>query len=213
MLMHRESGHGAGGGATSVFRRATIKAVTDWKLHSLVTKGYQVYNGYLARSVTALTMTTQTLASKSITAPDLTVRPPRSLRCRLGGYTILPRMLDKCRAVIAGTAGEYHFNCPLDQQFIAFVGIDAVAFKAELSLGRTDTEMLNWVQKNAAHPRADWEIEAWSNYQQRRQPLSDPDTLSFFSGLLATISTSRTDVHAWADLLDLDDHVSFGGTA
>ena len=40
-------------------------------------------------------------------APNLTQRPPRSPRVRLGGYTILPRLLDKARAVIAGTAGEY----------------------------------------------------------------------------------------------------------
>ena len=35
-------------------------------------------------------------------APDLTQRPPRSPRVRLGGYTILPRLLDKARATIAG---------------------------------------------------------------------------------------------------------------
>ena len=40
-------------------------------------------------------------------APNLTQHPPRSPRVRLGGYTILPRLLDKARAVIAGTAGEY----------------------------------------------------------------------------------------------------------
>jgi len=35
-------------------------------------------------------------------APDLTQRPPRSPRVRLGGYVILPRMLDKGRATING---------------------------------------------------------------------------------------------------------------
>ena len=158
-------------------------------------------------------MNTRTSPVRTVADPDLTVRPPRSLRCRLGGYAILPRTLDKCRAVIAGTAGEYHFNCPLDRQFFAFCGIDADAFKAELSRGRSDGEMLGWIQKNAAHPRAAWEIEAWSNYQERRPPLSDPDTLAYFAGEVAKLSPSRTDLHAWADLLDLDDHVSFGGTA
>ncbi len=41
--------------------------------------------------------------------PDLTQRPPRSPRVRLGGYVILPRMLDKGRAALAGKLGEYHF--------------------------------------------------------------------------------------------------------
>ncbi|MGA2555621.1 MAG: DUF5069 domain-containing protein, partial [Verrucomicrobiota bacterium] len=45
-------------------------------------------------------------------AVDLTQRPPRSPRVRLGGYVILPRMLDKGRAAINNKAGEYHFNCP-----------------------------------------------------------------------------------------------------
>src|SRR5512135_190240 len=51
-------------------------------------------------------------------APDLTKRPPRSPRVRLGGYVILPRMLDKGRAAVAGTPGEYHYNCPMDQGFL-----------------------------------------------------------------------------------------------
>ena len=51
-------------------------------------------------------------------APDLTQRPPRSPRVRLGGYAILPRMLDKGRATIAGKNGEYHYNCPMDKRFL-----------------------------------------------------------------------------------------------
>ena len=38
-------------------------------------------------------------------ALNLTQRPPRSPRVRLGGYTILPRILDKARASLAGTLG------------------------------------------------------------------------------------------------------------
>ena len=40
--------------------------------------------------------------------PDLTQFPPRSPRVRLGGYVILPRCLDKCRASLAGKNGEFH---------------------------------------------------------------------------------------------------------
>jgi hypothetical protein len=40
---------------------------------------------------------------------DLTQRPPRSVRVRLGRYIILPRLLDKCRATLAGKNGEYHY--------------------------------------------------------------------------------------------------------
>ena len=52
--------------------------------------------------------------SVQIFAPDLTQRAPRSPRSRLGGYALLPRMLDKGRATIVNKNGEYHFDCPLD---------------------------------------------------------------------------------------------------
>jgi len=40
-------------------------------------------------------------------APNLNQRPPRSPRVRLGGYVVLPRILDKGRAELAGTVGEF----------------------------------------------------------------------------------------------------------
>ena len=63
----------------------------------------------------------------TISAPDLTKRPPRSARCRLGGYVLLPRMLDKGRAEIAGMAGEFHYDCPLDNIFFDFAGLKGAA--------------------------------------------------------------------------------------
>jgi hypothetical protein len=35
----------------------------------------------------------------NVAAPDLTKGPPRSGLCRLGGYAILPRMIDKGRDI------------------------------------------------------------------------------------------------------------------
>ena len=76
-------------------------------------------------------------------APDLTQHPPRSVRVRLGGYVLLPRMIDKCRAELAGKNGPYHYNCPLDQRLLAFAGMDADAFKAEVAKGKGDGELLD----------------------------------------------------------------------
>jgi hypothetical protein len=48
-------------------------------------------------------------------APDLTKTSPRSPAAPLGDCKALAaRALDKCRAELAGTAGPYHFNCPVD---------------------------------------------------------------------------------------------------
>jgi hypothetical protein len=53
--------------------------------------------------------------STRIFAPDLRQRPPRSPRCRPGGYVTLPRMLDKGRATVIGRNGEFKYDAPFDQ--------------------------------------------------------------------------------------------------
>ncbi len=148
--------------------------------------------------------------SANIFSLDLTQRPPRSPRARLGGYALLPRMLDKGRATITGKNGEYHFACPLDQRILEFVGIDSDALKAELAAGKGDGEILAWIQANRKNQVSEIEIAAWSAHQERRSPM-DPETREFFNGLHKSVAPNREDIETWADLLDVDDYVSFGG--
>jgi hypothetical protein len=147
-----------------------------------------------------------------IAPADLTQRPPRSPRVRLGGYVILPRMLDKGRATVAGSNGEYHYACPVDQRFLQYAGIDADALKQQLSAGKGDVEILEWIQANAKPQRAEPEIVAWSSWQEQRCP-GDPESREFFNELHVKTASKREDVATWFDLLDLDDYVSFGGLA
>jgi hypothetical protein len=147
-----------------------------------------------------------------LTALDLTARPPRSPRITLGGYVLLPRTLDKCRAIIAGKNGEYRFGIQrMDRHFLSFTGIDEAALKAEVAGGKSDSEMLAWIQANAKTPREPWEIAQWSEYHLRRAPDSDAETLQDFAEAVAKFSTTREDIKTWFDLLDLDDYVTFGG--
>lgn len=146
-------------------------------------------------------------------APNLTQRPPRSPRVRLGGYVILARILDKGRAEIAGTTGEYRYDNPIDQHWFRFTGIDAASLKAELATGKGDGEILAWIAENAPNKRQPWEIQQWSTYHNERGPDGDVDTLEFFAGRIAPLSRDREDVRTWFDYLDLDDHVTFGGKA
>jgi hypothetical protein len=146
-------------------------------------------------------------------APDLTQRPPRSPRVRLGGYVFLARMLDKGRADLAGKAGEYKYANPMDQHWLRFTGITADALKAELATGKGDGEMLAWIEQNAPHKRAPWEIQQWSAYQNERGPDGDIETLEFFAERVGGLSKTREDMKTWFDYLDLDDHVTFGGKA
>jgi hypothetical protein len=141
---------------------------------------------------------------------DLTQRPPRSPRLKLGGYVILPRMLDKGRAQLAGKVGEYHYACPLDQRFLEFTGLTAEDILGLLRAGKSDGEVLAWVRERAK--RSEWEVESWSEYQARRGPL-DNESRQHFNEALEKIAPNRDDIGTWFDMLDIDDFVSFGGAA
>ena len=143
---------------------------------------------------------------------DLTQHPPRSPRVRLGGYAILPRMLDKGRATTAGKQGEYKYACPLDERFLEFTGIDPELLKKELAAGKGDGEILEWIQQNAKHKRTDPEIVAWSEVADKRAP-ADVESREYFYDLHQKVGPKREDIVTWFDLLDLDDYVSFGGKA
>lgn len=144
--------------------------------------------------------------------PDLTKQPPRSPRVKVGGYVILPRMLDKGRATIAGTNGEYHYDCPMDQRFLSFVGIDAKALKKQLAAGKGDGEILEWIEKNAKNKHSEAEICQWSTYAAQRAPM-DVEGREFFNELQKKTAPKREDISTWFDLLDVDDYVSYGGKA
>ena len=148
----------------------------------------------------------------AMNASDLTKQPPRSPRTRLGGYVILPRMLDKGRATIAGKHGEYKYACPLDQRFLEFAGIDPAALKKQLAAGKGDWEVLQWINANSKTKPAAPEIADWSTSQELRVP-TDPESRAFFNELHSKAAEYREDIATWFDLLDLDDYVSFGGKA
>lgn len=147
-----------------------------------------------------------------IVAPDLTRHPPRSPRVRLGGYVILPRILDKCRATLAKKNGEYSFNCPLDQYFLKFAGVNPAALRRQLARGLGDGEILTWIQKNQKHHRSGQEIEAWSDFMNRRAPASI-DQRERMNAYQKTANADRDDITTWFDVLDLDDFASYGGPA
>lgn len=148
----------------------------------------------------------------SIQAPDLFQRPPRSPRCRLGGYVILPRMLDKGRATLVGKNGEYHYNCPLDEHFTTYTGIDAGQLKEQLATGKGDGEILEWILAHRKHQHGQHEINAWSDYQDYRGT-TDVEGREYFHDYHVKLAPKREDVSSWFDVLDIDDFVSFGGKA
>src|SRR3989442_1114453 len=137
--------------------------------------------------------------------PDLTQHAPRSPRLRLGGYALLPRIIDKGRASLTGKLGAYHYRgVGMDRHFFRFVGLDHESLKQELAKGGGDGEVLAWVQENAEFKRGPWEILAWSEWITKRTPDSDAETISEFAEMVAKLSKTREDIYTWFDFLDLD---------
>ena len=140
--------------------------------------------------------------------PDLTQHPPRSMRVRLGGYAHLARLLDKARAVAAGKGGEFKYNCALDQRFFAFTGINPKAMLAKIKAGKTDLQMLEWVNAQAKRPVH--EVIAWSAWLEQVGP-GGAEGHEWIASVLKRNNSTRDDIRSFADLLDLDDYLSYGG--
>lgn len=146
----------------------------------------------------------------NFSAPDLARHPPRSPRTRLGGYVHLPRLIDKARAVAAGTNGDYHYHCPFDQRFFAFTGIDHEVFMAEVKTGKSDSELLAYVQAQTQPKRHASEIATWSAWMEQLAP-TNPDSRAFFNDVHRKNAAHREDIATWFEWLELDDFVTFGG--
>jgi len=109
---------------------------------------------------------------------DLTKEFPRSPLAKLGPYNWLPRLIDKARAALADTLGEYNYNCPLDQKVFAFLAVTAEAFRNAVKDSNSDDAILDWV-KNRASPRSDGEIAAFSRELSSAGPADEPGVTWF----------------------------------
>src|ERR1700750_1603105 len=84
---------------------------------------------------------------KNVVVKYLTKETPQSPRIRVGGYAILGRTIDKCRALVAGNIGEYHFDCPLDNMLFGFKGVKGEDFKTQIENGASDQQMAEWLEQ------------------------------------------------------------------
>lgn len=142
-----------------------------------------------------------------VKAKDLTKEAPRAPSHRLGGFTILARTLDKCRAHLAGTIGDYHFDCPLDNVLFGFKGIKGDQFKAFVATGATDEQVVEWLKENGSR-KSDAEIKKFADdtskaewppekhdYRDEIIRGADPSLLGKLNGIF--------------EVLELDDRVTY----
>jgi hypothetical protein len=129
----------------------------------------------------------------------------------LGGYVILARTLDKCRALLAGNIGEYHFDCPLDNQLFGWKQIVGDDFKAEVAKGATDEEMVKWVDSHG-RPKTEEEKKAWVEEKKKATLYNDPEKRDFFieETKKLGLDPETTSLFDW---LEADDKASYAKAA
>ena len=102
--------------------------------------------------------------NKKVTGKNLTREAPRSPRIRVGGYAILGRTIDKCRALVAGDLGEYHFDCPLDRTLFGFKGVQGEDFRAQIENGASDQEVVEWLNQSGEKKTPDAFVQACDKF-------------------------------------------------
>lgn len=113
------------------------------------------------------------------TAKDLSKEPPRSPRERIGCYVILARAIDKCRADVNGTIGDYHTDCPLDHMLLDWKGVAYPPFRAEVIAGSSDQEIAEFFDDNGVE-KTDEEVGAWSEKMTAYRPYDDVARRAWF---------------------------------
>lgn len=141
------------------------------------------------------------------TAKDLTKEAPTSPRVRTAGYAILARMADKGRAVIAGTEGDFHFDCPLDNMLFGFKGVQGADVKKLLESGASNDEVAAWIDANGT-PKTEEEKAAWSDSVEAARPYDSPDKKEWFIGVCKEAGCDPA-TSTLFDYLEADDKATY----
>jgi hypothetical protein len=135
---------------------------------------------------------------------DLTTSYPRSVKEKIAGVVMIARTTDKAKAKAHGNIGEYHYNCPMDVAVFGALDIDHEKFLQVVTDAKSDAEIEAFVQAHV-DKKSPEEIAAFNESFLQYKPAPGTDSEKYFLELRSQVAPDRTDVTAWADLLDLDE--------
>lgn len=138
---------------------------------------------------------------------DLTRHAPRSpYDDSVGGIYGLARMIDKGRASLGGTLGDYWYgnDSGLDGKVLDFLGISADDFSAALGDCATDADIVGWLESKGRKPEAD--VTAYNQMASRLGAESHRDMIQERA---MALDPTRTDINTWFAVCQLDDRISF----
>jgi len=138
---------------------------------------------------------------------DLTKQAPHSPRERLAGFVIARRAIDKCRSGLAGTLGEYIYDCPLDKVLFNFKGITGAQFQTAVQAAVNYEDVGTWLLANGT-AKTPIEIKAWSDETEISSLMKDPEKRSYFVESCSHLGLNPQ-MNTTFDWLEADDRESF----
>jgi hypothetical protein len=135
---------------------------------------------------------------------DLTTSYPSSVREKLLGIVQLKRTIDKGKAAAIDKLGEYNYDCPMDKHLFEWLGIAGEDLLDVIKSAKSDEEINEYVAPYV-HAKSNEEIEAFNTDWLQYGPEPGSPGEGYFLKTRGEVAPDRSDVTAWADLLDLDE--------
>lgn len=140
---------------------------------------------------------------------DLPNIPLRSPRASLGGYVLLPRLIDKVRLLAKGQLPQAYVTnvlkpgVTLDGRFLTYTGVDAESLRQAILSSQTDEEVLAWIQTHAKPTTAE-DNRVWAEQLGEYRP---DDSIVEYRKRVYPELASAIDIASLSvfDLIDLDE--------
>lgn len=133
---------------------------------------------------------------------DLTRDYPRGPREELEGIMLLPRAIDKARAQLEGTLGEYkYYGCRFNRHLFDTLGVTDDEFLDAVRTAPGDAAVAEWIRDYVRPERQ--KIERMHQWVLHNQP--QPDEREEFCEELERIDPGNDYVNTWTDLIDLEE--------
>ena len=140
---------------------------------------------------------------------DLQRRAPRSPNnTDVYGMVHLARLIDKGRAFIGETLGEYFYaeDSGMDRMALGFLGVSADEFTEALRKHSTDEDVEAWLKENYA--KSDDDINEFNEKISQMGPETERHK-AMMARMLKKLNAESEDINTWFAMMELDDEKTF----
>ena len=140
---------------------------------------------------------------------DLQRRAPRSPNSTdVYGMVHLARLIDKGRAFIGGTLGEYFYaeDSGMDRMALGFLGVSADDFTEALRIHPTDEDVEAWLKENYA--KRDNDIKEFNEKISQMGPETERHK-AMMARMLKKLNAESENINTWFAMMELDDEKTF----